>query len=170
MADSTMSPDLLNFEDAGKKKIPSTLNVLTILTIVGSVFKFIAEIRSYYTGENRLKLLRERSAHLQQDSSAWIKRLNSPQMIEIVQNEVANKLPLLILGILCSGVSFYAATEMRKLKQRGYWIWLVGAFLPLIGTVLFIGPVFFEMYGWVVMIIQLAFIILYSAQRKYLVN
>ena len=62
--------------------------------------------------------------------------------------------------------------QMRKLKQQGYYLWLIGEILPVIGSVLFLGAAAFA-GGFMVYIIYgilVLFIILYTMQRKYLIN
>jgi hypothetical protein len=60
---------------------------------------------------------------------------------------------------------------MRKLKKSGYLLYVIGELAPLIITAVILG--FSLMGGMAILfsgIVAIVFVILYSTQRKYLVN
>ncbi len=61
---------------------------------------------------------------------------------------------------------------MRKLKKDGYWIYVSGELLPIIVSLILLGTAQFNgAFSIVIALgIPLAFVILYTMQRKYLVN
>jgi hypothetical protein len=62
--------------------------------------------------------------------------------------------------------------QMRNLKKQGYLIYVIGELLPILSFAIFIG--FGGLFGGIAMMFStlfaLLFIILYTTQRKYLVN
>jgi hypothetical protein len=59
---------------------------------------------------------------------------------------------------------------MRKLKKQGYFLWLIGEILPWVAMFIFIGGVFLKTFMVWFLIFPVLFIILYTLQRKHLVN
>ena len=57
---------------------------------------------------------------------------------------------------------------MRKLQKNGYYMWLIGELLPIVGTLIFIGIGFFTGTTGFFLIFPLLFIILYTTQLKHL--
>lgn len=99
-----------------------------------------------------------------------VKKMMTPEALENAKIAAANKLPVLILTLLGVGLCLAGALQMRKLRMQGYYLWLLGEIVPF-GMIIFIGSGAYK--GWPVMIsyaFVLLFIILYSLQRKYLIN
>ncbi|HQW93934.1 MAG TPA: hypothetical protein PKY28_12585, partial [Ferruginibacter sp.] len=103
------------------------------------------------------------------EAPAWAKKLAGPDVQEMMAQGFENRVPVFIIGMVSVFLCFYGALQMRKLKKDGYIFWLVGELLPYIGTLIFI-PVFFKTIFVYFAIIPFIFIILYTMQRKHLVN
>lgn len=162
--------DNLNFADESKPAIPSMLNVLTILTFIGSgiaaiYLLFLPKIMSFFKG------IMDKAVSSGQELSA-------KQMDDIEKGRkatdlaIANMAPIVITGIIATALCIAGAVMMRKLKKDGFWIYLGGELLPLIAGFVLMGT---QQYTGVMSIVlgvglPVAFIILYASQRKYLVN
>lgn len=163
------SKDSLNeFE---KKSLPTALNVLTILTFVGSGIGFISAIYGFMTSKKTYETMKETiEGGKMDDAPGWAKNMMSPEMLGMYQKMHENRLPILILTLVATALCLYGAMEMRKLKKQGYTFWLIGELLPFGTTILFIGMTAFSGFGLLIALIPLIFIILYTVNKKYLVN
>lgn len=162
--------DNLNFADESKPAIPSMLNVLTILTFIGSgiaaiYLLFLPKIMSFFKGimDKAVSSGQELSAKQMEDIE---KGRRSTELA------IANMTPIIITGLIATGLCIAGAIMMRKLKKDGFWIYLGGELLPLIAGFVLMGT---QQYTGVMSIVlgvglPVAFIILYASQRKYLVN
>ena len=169
MNQETNPNDSLNEFDKGK--LPSSLNVLTILTIVGSVLGLLSSCYSFFTAKKSYDSMKEMmdSGKLD-DAPKWAKGMMTPEMLEMTKKAAENKLPILILSLVALSLCLYGAIEMRKLKKQGYMYWLIGELLPFITTMIFMGVAAFSGFGLLMALIPVVFIILYTVNRKYLVN
>ena len=98
----------------------------------------------------------------------FVKKLNSPEAMEMLRTAYENRIPLLIITLVSLALCVYGALEMRKLKKQGYYMWLLGEILPIIGMGIFIGLVGFKGIGMLGLIVPIVFIILYGTQLKYM--
>jgi ribose/xylose/arabinose/galactoside ABC-type transport system permease subunit len=91
---------------------------------------------------------------------------------EMIKKTYENRMMILIFALVGVALCFYGAMQMRNLKKQGYLIYVVGEILPIISFAVFIG--FGSLFGGITMIfstlIAVVFIILYTLQRKHLVN
>ena len=92
---------------------------------------------------------------------------NSRNAIELAQS---NMVPMIAINLVGIGLCLVGAIWMRKLKRDGYWLYVAGELLPVIGTFILLGTTQFN--GVISVVIgvgiPLLFISLYSLQRKYL--
>jgi len=151
-----------------KPKLPTGLNVLTILTLVGCAYECYSTLKNFLGGQKTLEQL-EQSQEKLASAPDWAKKFAGPEMIEVVRKGIENKIPLLIIGLLAIALCAYGAIEMRKLKKQGYIFWLLGEILPWIGSLIFIGSALFATPIKYFLIVPVIFIILYTVNRKYLV-
>jgi len=160
--------DSLNEFD--KPKMPSSLNVLTILTIIACVLGLISSVYSFFTSKKSYDTMKEAmdSGKLD-DAPKWAKGMMTPEMLELTKKVYENRLPILILSLVATALCLYGALEMRKLKKQGYTYWLIGELLPFLTTILFMGMAAFSGFGLLMAVIPVVFIILYTVHRKYLV-
>jgi hypothetical protein len=157
-----------NFKEEGKPKLPTFLNVLTILTFVWSAYEIYTHIRNFTNGAKSLADLQKAQGQME-NAPAWAKKFAGPEMVELLQKSIDNRVPLIIINLIAVSLCVFGAIEMRKLKKQGYWLWLFGELLPYIGTAIFIGGAFFNSFLALFMIFPIIFIILYTTQRKNLV-
>ncbi len=151
-------------------KIPSTLNILTILTFIGSglgllYVAFLPALTRFMLG------VLEKASNSEQELSATqlAEMERGKSALELSQ---ANMIPLMITGFIGIALCIWGAMLMRKLKKDGYWIYVSGELLPIIVSLILLGTAQFNgAFSIVIALgIPLAFVILYTMQRKYLVN
>ena len=102
----------------------------------------------------------------------FVKKMYSPESLELYRKIDANKLPIIVLTIIASALCVYGALEIRKLKKSGFYTYIIGELLPFVGYLLFVGTGFFAtgVSAYVGVGISVLFIILYATQLKYLTN
>ena len=160
--------DQLNFEDEVKPKLSTGLNVLTILTFVGSGLGIIGGIYSFISAEKSYQAILKAQDNLA-DAPGWAKGMIGPEALEMAKKTMENKWPILLLTLVGAALCIYGALEMRKLKKQGFILWLAGELLPVLGLIIFIGVGSFKGFAAIGMVFPILFIILYAVQRKNLV-
>ena len=159
--------DSLNEFD--KPKLPTSLNVLTILTIIWTCIEFCLNVYGFFTAKTSYDKLKDAIDSGKMDKMP--KFIGTPEeMLSMSLKRLDNKLPLLILGLVAAALCFYGALEMRKMKKQGYTFWLAGELLPFITAAFFLGMAAFSGFGLLFVLFPLIFIILYTVNRKHLVN
>ncbi len=99
----------------------------------------------------------------------FLKKMYTPEAIELTRVGYENRIPITIISLVAIALCLYGAIQMRTLKKQGYFLWLIGEILPLIGTVIFIGTAAFSNFSGILLIFIIAlFVLLYSLQLKYL--
>ena len=159
-------PEVLNFDEAVKPKLPTGLNVLTILTFVGCAWELYSTVNNFIGGKKALEEM-EKDQEKLAEAPAWARKLAGPEVQEMMLQSFNNKVPIFIIGLIAVTLCFYGALQMRKLKKEGYFLWLVGEILPFIGSVIFVPALFNTLFIYF-SIFPLLFIILYTVQRKHL--
>jgi hypothetical protein len=163
--------DLLNLEQKDMGKLPSMLNLLTILTYIGCAFGTIGAIYSYFTISASYKLIEGMNTNGLNSDNKAVQSIMS-QSMEMVKKQYDNRLMILLLGLVGMGLCFYGAMQMRNLKKQGYLLYVIGELIPILSIAIFIG--FGSLFGGITMmftvLISAVFIILYTTQRKELVN
>jgi hypothetical protein len=151
------------------QKPSSMLNVLTILTIIGSVFGLVGGLWNYINADEAYQKMREAaSAPGMADAPDFVKAFVNEEAIENARLMMENKLPILILTLLGSALCLYGALEMRKLKKQGYVIWLAGELLPIIAMAILIGMSAYSGFAIIGAVFPLAMIIMYTVCKKEL--
>ena len=153
-----------------KKGIPSTLNVLTILTFIGCAIGLLSTIYQQLTAKTTLETMEKmQGTEAVEKMPEFAKKMYSPESIEMLRISYENRIPLLIITLVSLALCFFGALQMRQLKKQGYFLWLIGEILPLVGSVLFVGMNSLTGFvGMVVLSITAIFVILYSFQLKHL--
>jgi hypothetical protein len=163
--------DFLNVEDQDFKKLPQTLNVLTILTYVGCALGAISTVWNYFSSATTYKTYEALAADPAMSNNNPAAALMAGAT-DILKKSYENRLPICILGLVGIALCFYGALQMRNLKKQGFLIYTVGELLPIVSFAIFIG--FGGLFGGVTAIfsslIAIVFIVLYATQRKHLVN
>lgn len=168
MEPTNQSTDL--FPGEGPKKLPSTLNTLTILTFIGCGIAYISAIYSFFQSSNIDKQRAEMEEAMDKlgDNEMATKMMNGS--MEVLQKSYDNRYLLLIIGLVFTTFCLLGALQMRKLKKSGYPIYVAGELLPIVFTGILLG---FNLLSGMTMIIgavvAIVFVILYSTQRKHLV-
>jgi hypothetical protein len=166
---STTNPnDLLEFNDGQKPTLPGSLNVLTILTFIGCGIGFIGAFWNYINAEKGYKDLLKAQENLA-EAPAWAKKMMGPEMVEMARKSMENKLPIMLLTVVGTGLCLWGALEMRKLKKQGFMLWTVGEFLPIVGSAIFIGMGAFSGFTLFFYSFPIIFLILYAVNRKHLI-
>ncbi|RYY44116.1 MAG: hypothetical protein EOO06_18675 [Chitinophagaceae bacterium] len=173
MSDQNKAVDSLNMNEFDSPKLPTGLNVLTILTFIGCLIQLYSSISGYANAE---KSYAEKDKVIAQinspESPAFVKGMmpSAENMETLITKSYENKLPLMLLGLVAAGLCFFGALQMRKLKKQGFLLYAIGQLLPFLTSILFIGA---AAYSGTIMIvvsaISLLFLLLYFMQRKHLV-
>ncbi len=170
MADLNQPTDILMPSE--KPKLPSGINVLTILTFIGCALGLFGSIYNFTSAKSNLDKMEAAINSPNYDSMpALAKKFMNPEALEVARKTYENRVPMTIIGLVCLGLCFYGALQMRQLKKQGYMVYLIGEILPLVTYGIFIGMASLTGFNGFLMIgFTLLFVILYTAQRKYLVN
>ena len=157
----------IDSDDFEKPVLPSMLNVLTILTFIGCSIFFLFSLATPAIIKWSKEMMDKASkTDLTPKEIADIEK--GRQAMELMEQHMW---PLMIIGIAGIILCFIGALMMRKLKKDGYWIYLAGQVVPYIGSLILVGTAQYSGAGsFVVPVISLIFIILYTTQRKYLVR
>ena len=153
-----------------KPALPSSINVLTILTFIGSGLGLIYIL--FMPMLNKLMLgFMEKATSSGEDipASKLAEIEQAKSMIELTQ---ANIVPIMAAGAIGIILCIIGAVWMRKLKKDGYWLYVGGELLPVIANFIILGTAQFTGVGSIIMAIgiPLLFISLYTMQRKFLVR
>ena len=166
-----MPADSLNMNEFDKPKLPTALNVLTILSFIGCALQLLGLIFGYLGAKKNFDEKDEMMAKMTSGNvPGWAKSF-MPDMkhyAEMVTKSYENRMPILLLGLIAVALCFYGALQMRKLKKQGYMLYVIGELLPLLSSALFIGMFAFSGMAFMIGIgLTVLFIRLYTTQRKY---
>lgn len=159
----------LNFAtDQQKNKLPTGLNVLTILTFIGSsVFGLL----TIFT-----PMILKFSLSMMEKATISSSELTTKQLADIEKSKAAIELskqhmiPMMIVGLVCIILCLVGALWMRKLKKDGYWIYVAGELAPILAGLFIMGTAQYTSI-WSVLFgvgIPATFVVLYTLQRKHL--
>ncbi len=159
------------FDENAPKKLPSGLNVLTILTFIGCAIALLGGIWQFISADKSVQQL---EAAMSDPNMAqmpdFMKSMMSEEALAMAKKQAANKVPLLAINLIATVLCFVGALQMRKLKKQGYLLYVVGELLPLVGMALFLGMASFKGFGLAAVALTLLFVILYTVNRKHLTN
>jgi hypothetical protein len=155
-----------------KPKLPGSLNVLTILTFIGSCIGILGTFYNFASGKKQMDNMEAQINSPNYDSMpALVKKFVNPEALESVRKGYENRFPILLISLICIALCVYGAIQMRQKKMQGYYLYLAGEILPFVPTVLFIGMGALTGAGGIIaIVITLLFVLLYTGQRKYLTN
>ncbi|HTL07222.1 MAG TPA: hypothetical protein VL307_03155 [Chitinophagaceae bacterium] len=153
-------------------KLPSGLNTLTILTLIGCGIGFLFTIYNFFNAKSGLDKMEATLNSPDFDKMPdFAKKMFSPEALEVARKSYESRVPLTLIGLVGLVLCLVGAMQMRKLKAQGYLLYVIGEILPVIGSLIFIGMAALSGIGGIIMIgFTLLFIILYTTQRKYLIN
>lgn len=170
MTDLNNAGNKLEFSDGGETKLPSGINILTILTFIGCGIGVLFILLTPVINKFFLNIMEKAKSSGTELTAKQLSDIEKGQaVIELTQ---ANMVPLIAVGLLGIVLCLGGAIWMRKLKKDGFWIYAGGELLPVIGSFIILGTAQFTGVTSIVMGIglPLLFVILYARQRKYLVN
>jgi hypothetical protein len=151
------------------QKATGLLNVLTILTIVGSLLGLLQAPWAFLTAEDNLQRTQEmmQSKDLE-NAPAFVKNMFNEDMLKMAQLTVQHKWTILILGVVGSLLCLVGAIQMRKLKRQGFTLWIAGEWLPILASVFLIGLGSFGAMMVIGYLVPLVMTILYLTCRNQL--
>lgn len=152
------------------RKLPEMLNVLTILTFIGSAIGILTNIY-YLAAAQRIYAASMANQEKIESAPAIIRNMQGPDPVGVIQRTFDNRIPIGLLGIVATVLCIVGAAQMRKLKKTGFYIYLIGEVLPIIVTYIFIGTAALTGLRLIFSVLFIAvFLILYTSQVKYLRN
>lgn len=167
----TTENDVLGGGDFMKQKLPTSINVLTILTFIGCAIGLIGGIFSYSSADSTYEQMQKAASDpAMEELPGFLKGMVGPEALPMYQKMAENKLPILVVLLIGIGLCLYGAIQMRKLKKQGYLLYVVGEVLPFIGSFIFVGAMAFKGFGLLTLIVPIVFILLYTVNKKHLVN
>ena len=155
---------------ASQNLLPTTLNVLTILTFIGCGLGLIGAIYTYITIGFSYDTLTNMDLSDTENMPGFVQGLMNAS-VEIVRKQYENRHLLFAASMVSLLLCFVGALQMRKLRKQGFIIYTIGELmLPIINAILIgikgtagIGMLF----G---LVIAVVFVVLYASQRKHMVN
>jgi len=162
------NPIELNSE--GKQIIPSGIKTLTTLTFIGSGLSLVIVGLTPFLNKLFLGFMEKARTSGSELTAKQIEDMEKGQAV--MELTSANMIPLMVIGFVSIALCVLGAVWMRKLKKDGFWIYVGGELLPVVGNFILLGTDQFTGVSSVVMAvaIPLVFIALYFRQMKYLVN
>lgn len=150
-----------------RAKLPSGINVLTILTFIGCGLAGLVTLCLPLINDFVLKYLDKAASSGKDFSAREIAQFEqSRAQIELTQQHM---IPLMTIGLIGVALSLVGAIWMRKLKKDGFWLYVVGELAPVIGAAIILGFDQYKSVGNIIgVLVPITFVILYSFQRKYL--
>jgi len=154
-----------------KPSVPTGINVLTILTFIGCGLGFIGVAWQFFGAKTNLNRMEEMINSGKYDSMPpLLKKMMSPEALEVARKTYENRVPITLISLIGVILCLVGAIQMRALKKQGYYLYLIGELLPFIGSLIFVGVAALSGFAIIAVVFALVFILLYTAQRKYLVN
>jgi hypothetical protein len=153
--------------EQANNQLPTTLNVLTWLTLIWNGLSFLLSFWGFSRAQANYDMTVKNMDNLD-SAPEWARRLAGPHPVETARAMLDNRLPVLIIGLLGTFLCFFGALQMRKLKKMGFSFYILGDIVPFaIG--IFVG---FDTFATVTYMfftaIVVLFIILYAVQLKHL--
>lgn len=144
--------------------MPSTLNVLTILTIIWNAIFALLSIFGFMRAQTNYDNLLQN----QDKIPDFMKRIMGPNPLEAARLALDNRLPLLLIGLIAEFLCFYGALQMRKLKKVGFGVYILGDIVPF-SAIIFVGASSYSGFSFAIgMVFVILFIILYASQLKFM--
>lgn len=149
------------------KKTSTTLNVLTILTLIWCAYSLWGTFKIFNI-EKAIPVAEAEIRKMADTPMPAFFRNFTVDTLTVLKLQAANKIPIIVLNVVGILLCIFGAIQMRSKKMMGYYLWLVGEILPIVGAAIFIGGVMFKGLFAIGLIFPILFIILYTIQRKNL--
>lgn len=155
--------DYLQHSFEVKPAVPTSINVLSILSFIGSGFQILGAVAAYLIipfsaksvpetrGLEKAREMKPFSGFLRWSADATLKQYEY-------------RMPILIVTIITAIICIYGVLQMRKLKKSGFTVYTVGELALPIFTAAVID-IWSSIFGFVIAIL---FVILFAVQRKHL--
>lgn len=146
-----------------KPTVPNGINVLSILSFIGSGFQVLGGIAAYLIIPFSAKSVPETRGL---GKTREIKPFSGfmEWSADTTMRQYEYRLPLLIVTIIAAIICIYGVLQMRKLKKSGFAVYSIAELaLPLFTAVVI--DIWSSIFGFVIAIL---FIILFAVQRKHL--
>ena len=134
--------DLLNYDEQGQAKLPSGLNVLTILTFIGCSIFGLLTLFSPMLNKFLLGIMDKAGSSGQELTAKQIEEMQKGRAALELANQ--NMIPLMAIGLVGIALCFIGALWMRKFKKDGYWMYVAGELAPVLGSFLIMGAAQFS--------------------------
>lgn len=160
--------ELSDFEAATMTKTNGTINVLTILTFIGCAFQLIGVFAAKWLMSFAVKAANDPNLL---EAMSPKERQQMQQAKEMVDLYNQYQIPLIAMSLVGMVLCFYGALQMRKLKKQGFYAYVVGEWLPIIGSAVLMGfAMQFNGFGSIVFsfVIPALFTTLYALQLKWM--
>lgn len=157
--------DYLQHSFEVKPAVPNGINVLSILSFIGSGFQLLGGIAGYLIIPYSAKSVPEtRSLEKTREMKPFSGFLQWSADTTLRQYEY--RVPILIVTIITALICIYGVLQMRKLKKSGFTVYTIGEFaLPLFTAVII--DIWAAVFGFVIAVL---FVILFWVQRKHLIQ
>ncbi|RYY38786.1 MAG: hypothetical protein EOO08_13300 [Chitinophagaceae bacterium] len=156
--------------DHRPKELPSTLNVLTILTFIGCAWSYIGTLWGLAMNKNPQEQIDKIREGRDKVGDGFLGRWLDASM-EMAQRGEQFKYINVGLTFLFTTLCLVGALQMRKLKKQGFSLYAIGEIVPIPVMFILMGFNLATMvFGAFAAIIAIVFVILYAGQRKYMTN
>jgi len=155
--------DYLQGSYTAPQQMPQAINVLSILSFIGSAFQMISAIVSYFILPFSVQSVNETRA---MEKTREMKPFSGflKWSTESTLRQYEYRVPVLIVTIVAALICVWGVWQMRKLKKTGFTIYTIGELaLPLFIAVVI--DIWSSLFGFVIAVV---FILLYYFQRKHL--
>lgn len=169
MNEASPFSDPLQDPVTGKRRLPGSINVLTILTIIAvSIFTILSFV-GYAFADTQYKRNEEiLNSENYEKMPGFAKKFLNEDSVAFDKKMAENKLPILLINLIGLGLCLVGAIQMRKLMKQGFYLWLLGEVLPLIAMIALIGFSSISGFKFIGVLIAALFIFLYARQLKYM--
>ena len=167
MSELVQKKDMIDWDEK-QGKLPSMLNVLTILTFIWCPIMLYFGIKTYLNAQQTFESMPDVLDKIKNGPS-FLKSMIGPDPMEQARRMMESKLQILILQLVEIGLCIYGAIMMRKFSKAGFWIYVLGEVLPIISVSLFVGLGLYSGMAltWI-FFFPILFIVLYATQLKHL--
>ncbi len=165
--------DYIDDQEVDMQKVPSGINVLSILTFIGCAIALIFSVIGFFSAKTSYDKKDETMEKMYSaDAPAFVKAmLPSKENFDVMTTKsFENRVPILLLSMVSLGLCFVGALQMRKRKKQGFLLYVIGQLLPFVTSAIFIGLFALTgMWFYILTFFTLLFLLLYTMQRKHLV-
>lgn len=167
-----MSTEILDLEEKQNNNLPVFLKVLCILTYVGAGIGILSGLYGIFTFENSMQQMQQSQELMEMSGSNVF-----GDMTEFLEVNRKWGFTVQIMGFVGNLLCLFGALYMWKLKKIGFYLYVPGQIIPLIGSFGLMGGLtagggMFAGIAVVASIIgalfPIAFIIMYAVNLKHL--